>query len=46
MEWKKDLRKMISVFDELPEYFKERVPVFKYDFFNIAKYEEDDENNG
>ena len=39
---KTDLRSMIPGFYELPDYFKERVPVFKYDFFNIAKYEEDD----
>lgn len=39
---KTDLRDMIPRFYELPEYFKQRVPVFKYDFFNIGEYEEDD----
>ena len=39
---KTDLRDMISGFNELPEYFKERVPVFKYDFFNIGEYREND----
>lgn len=39
---KTDLRYMISGFYELPEYFKERVPVFKYDLYNIGKYEADD----
>ncbi|WP_026895276.1 hypothetical protein, partial [Clostridiisalibacter paucivorans] len=29
-------------FYELPEYFKQRVPVFKHDFFNIGEYEERD----
>src|SRR5699024_7549115 len=37
-----DLRDMIPGFYELPEYYKERVPVFKYDFFNIGKYEKND----
>lgn len=39
---KTDLRDMIPGFYELPSYFKERVPVFKYDFFNIAEYKESD----
>ncbi len=39
---KTDLREMISGFKELPEYFKERVPVFKYDFYNIGEYKERD----
>ena len=39
---KTDLRDMIPGFDELPNYFKKRVPVFKYDFFNIGEYKESD----
>ena len=39
---KTDLRDMIPGFDGLPKYFKERAPVFKYDFFNIGEYEESD----
>lgn len=39
---KTDLREMIEGFHELPEYLKERIPVFKYDFFNIVEYEESD----
>ncbi|MBS4536666.1 Rpn family recombination-promoting nuclease/putative transposase [Clostridium sp. D2Q-14] len=39
---KTDLRDMIPDFDELPVYLKQRVPVFKYDFFNIREYEESD----
>ncbi|MBU5426765.1 Rpn family recombination-promoting nuclease/putative transposase [Tissierella pigra] len=37
-----DIRDMIPDFYQLPEYFKERVPVFKYDFFNIGEYKEND----
>lgn len=40
--FKTDIRDMISGFYELPEYFKQRVPVFKHDFFNIGEYEERD----
>ncbi len=39
---KTDLRDMIPEFKELPEYIKQRVPVFKHDFFNIGEYEETD----
>ncbi len=39
---KTDIRDMIPGFCELPKYFKERVPVFKYDFFNIGEYKEKD----
>ncbi|NMA94449.1 MAG: Rpn family recombination-promoting nuclease/putative transposase [Clostridiales bacterium] len=37
-----DLRDMIYGFYDLPDYFKERIPVFKYDFLNIGEYEEED----
>ena len=37
-----DIRDMIPDFHQLQEYFKERVPVFKHDFFNIGEYEEND----
>lgn len=40
--FKTDIRDMIPGFYELPEYFKQRVPVFKHDFFNIGEYEERD----
>lgn len=38
-EWsiKTDLRDMIPEFYELPEYFKDRIPVFGYDLINMGK---------
>ena len=39
---KTDLRDMIKGFHQLPDYYKERVPVFKYDLINIASYEGED----
>ncbi|SMB88435.1 conserved hypothetical protein (putative transposase or invertase) [Desulfonispora thiosulfatigenes DSM 11270] len=39
---KTDLREMIPGFHDLPEYFKERVPVFKHELINIKEYEEND----
>ena len=39
---KTDLRDMIPGFYDYPKYFRDRVPVFKYDFFNIGEYSERD----
>lgn len=39
---KTDLRDMIPGFYELPGYFTERVPAFKYDLVNITEYNESD----
>ncbi len=38
---KTDLRDMIPDFYSLPDYFQERIPVFKYDLYNIGKAGED-----
>src|SRR5699024_804059 len=39
---KTDLRDMIPGFNDFPKYFRERAPVFKYDLFNVAEYDESD----
>ncbi|WP_084051980.1 Rpn family recombination-promoting nuclease/putative transposase [Desulfonispora thiosulfatigenes] len=39
---KTDLKEMIPGFNELPKYFRERVPTFKHDLINVNEYEEDD----
>lgn len=40
--YKVDIRELISEYEELPEYIKERLPVLKYDLINIREHNEEE----